>query len=283
MHIRSTALLLVAAAIPVVAAFATRPEVALPEPPTSAVTWAPAAGEARSAPPGTSAIAARGSVHRIAVSSNGSIHRSIDAGSSWHAVHASRTPVHAVAFASDNVVIAAADRGVLRSVDGGEHWTELRLRVRFNAYDIAFTSRNEGVAVGGIGQILRTRDAGATWEYDMLPTHVVLRGIAVVAANTLVVVGSDGTILRSEDAGDTWSPIESGTVQHLHDVAFRDGLHGIAVGNWGTILGTRDGGRSWSRENAGTQDHLRTITYDRAGVATVTAASGSTWRRTDAR
>ncbi|HVZ37771.1 MAG TPA: T9SS type A sorting domain-containing protein [Candidatus Kapabacteria bacterium] len=58
---------------------------------------------------------------------------------------------------------------ISRTTDGGATWgTRLNAEVgwKFGLTDIAFTSPDSGLAVGGIGTILRTSDGGANWVVE---------------------------------------------------------------------------------------------------------------------
>ncbi|MBS1910664.1 MAG: T9SS type A sorting domain-containing protein [Bacteroidetes bacterium] len=58
---------------------------------------------------------------------------------------------------------------ISRTTDGGATWTtQLNAEVgwKFGLTDIAFTSPDSGLAVGGIGTILRTADGGAHWTVE---------------------------------------------------------------------------------------------------------------------
>lgn len=64
--------------------------------------------------------------------------------------------------------IAANDRTVLHSTDGGDTW-EIISRWSCNIRALRFLSRTEGWAIDEDGQLLRTTDGGRSWSTQELP------------------------------------------------------------------------------------------------------------------
>jgi photosystem II stability/assembly factor-like uncharacterized protein len=277
MRLQSTVLLLIAALIPVAAAFQARPQVETPAGAAQAVSWTRVQLDSMTAPATSMVVTQEGAL--IALRGDTRIVRSTDGGSTWQAVYVAPRSLQRIALSANDIGMAVGARLLLRSRAGGASWAPVRMPVQFNGHDAAFTSPENGYVVGGIGQLLRTRDAGASWTYETLPTRAQLNAVAVIDSTTLVIVGSAGEILRSSDGGESWQRIESGTTQHLRDVAFNDMRFGVAVGMWGTVLVTDDGGRTWTPENAGTQAHLTAVTLDAEGRALAEGSAATFVRR----
>jgi photosystem II stability/assembly factor-like uncharacterized protein len=107
---------------------------------------------------------------------------------------------------------------VLRTTDGGAHWTPL-----------PFPN----------------------------PTGVLLNGVSFANPTTGWVVGAGGAIYQTIDGGDTWVPQASGTSRKLSKVCFIDALRGWATGGWQDgssylVLRTTDGGAHWENRSFGT-------------------------------
>jgi photosystem II stability/assembly factor-like uncharacterized protein len=140
-------------------------------------------------------------------------------------------PARLSAVTADDLWLACAGqpaagsegKAVLRSADGGQHWTTVAL--------------NEGNAVPGLGKF-------------------VLGGYLnslVALSDRVAFIGLDrGTLYVSSDGGATWGTAAGwpGPELFFHDLQFVDATHGWAVAGQGpadtTIYRTTDGGRTWT-------------------------------------
>ncbi|MEP6739502.1 MAG: YCF48-related protein [Caldimonas sp.] len=196
-----------------------------------------------------------------------------------------------------NALVAVGFEDLVRSIDGGAHWTTIPTAATagLGLQRVRFRDANVGIALGG-GDILRTADGGVTWT--VVWHYVTAEGLFVASprsfdwidADTLVAV-TNGPVLRSTDAGLTWQIYGSATVP-AGDVAF-DGSLGIAAPDFGSVSSafrTTDGGLTWSEVAPGffVDPQLR-VAHSSAGVwliaggAGIYASSddGLTWSRTN--
>ncbi len=168
------------------------------------------------------------------------IYRSTDAGKSWSRVgleqggQIGRIVVHPTN--ADVVYVAVlghafganAERGVLRSRDGGDTWEwVLQVSERVGAVDLALDPGNPRILFAAMWQVVRqpwalisggegsglyrTTDGGDSWTEltDGLPAGIKGRiGVTVSAARPsrvwAIVEAEDGGIFRSDDGGDTF-------------------------------------------------------------------------------
>lgn len=130
---------------------------------------------------------------------------------------------------------------VLRSDDGGRHWTR--------AFRPTFLDRYGGI-IGG-------------------PPRVA--GLRRCAARTFL-YGGAGAIIYSTDDGNSYQALSADFVDDLEGVSFCDGLHGIAVTH-GALIVTSDGGAAWHRQSVGTDLYLRSVRM----VGDVGWAAGMRW------
>jgi photosystem II stability/assembly factor-like uncharacterized protein len=136
----------------------------------------------------------------------GVIWRTSDGGSMWYAIDASEAPadeVHGLhIFDSLSVMGAGGDPdfgygvGMIRTSDGGLHWTYDELDIQGNAYDIDFRNNTE------------------VWAP----------------------LGPKQKFIYSLDTGNTWNWITTPDSTAIYDVIFPDSLHGFAVGQKGAML-----------------------------------------------
>jgi len=179
--------------------------------------------------------------------------------------------LYAINFIDKDTGIAVGDGGtILKTTDGGKHWSTQNSGTRNDLHGIAFSDSQTGVAVGGYGTILMTTSGGEHWSTQSSGTRNDLHGIAFSDSQTGVAVGVGGKILKTRDGGESWSVQSSRrTGASLYAIAFSDSQTGVAVGVGGTILKTTSGGEYWSAQSSGTNSILSGIAFSdsKAGVA----------------
>jgi photosystem II stability/assembly factor-like uncharacterized protein/putative cell wall-binding protein len=103
------------------------------------------------------------------------------------------TPLHAVCAVTTDTVVAVGDRGdIIRSVDGGKHWTFIAAAWG-NLDAVSFRDQTEGRAVGSRGVAFATKDGGVTWTPQDSGTYDDL--LAVDINGTRRAVGTRGCAL----------------------------------------------------------------------------------------
>ena len=144
----------------------------------------------------------------LAITAEGSLWRSADAGASWSVVtvpgEAPRQEARIFFLDARNVWIADTDRGILRSHDGGITWTAGQVPALtpgnwFQA--LRFVDASNGWAVGGSGLVLATRDGGATWSRQPTGSAASLQAVFSLDGNTVWAAGLEGRILVSTTGG----------------------------------------------------------------------------------
>jgi len=132
---------------------------------------------------------------------------------------------------------AGADGLVLRTIDGGNSWTQqdvgttdILMRVRFFGDTGWIVGGTHGKAV-----ILNTRDHGETWQAQQTDLTKGLLDVFFTGSKGWL-VGETGTILKTEDGGLTWTRQESPTVENLTCIFFLSPNKGWAGGDKRTLL-----------------------------------------------
>ena len=157
----------------------------------------------------------------------GTIFRSEDLGRTWIRGSIGRSPMgdsdpevaiaenpylFTVRFSGErDGLIAGLGGVVLRSLDGGRHWSYAAADPRRSFFSIARTA-DRFVAVGEKGLVRFSTDGGKTWAApavgDMPAVFSFLRDLDFDAAGKVgYIVGQGGIILRSDDAGRRWKPV----------------------------------------------------------------------------
>jgi photosystem II stability/assembly factor-like uncharacterized protein len=142
-------------------------------------------------------------------------------------------------------LIAVGDRGfILRSVDGGQSWTQVASPTSVMLTAVAMTSPTNGVAAGHDATLLRTTDGGQTWA------------------------------IKAE-APDLESP--------LLDLWFENEMRGLAIGAYGLLKETQDGGETWQdRRISEDEPHIYTIVRAADGSLFAAGEAGALFRSADA-
>ena len=199
-----------------------------------------------------------------ALSGQGILHKSSDAGASWSRITA-LSGVRAVAFdpKTRSLLYAATDSGIVRSQDAGSTW------VRINAAEttgnqIAVDPQTPStlyLASYSVG-VKKSVDGGITWSATGPDVEGFAPGVLVIApsAPQTVFAGDFQTgLYKSTDGGATWaalgghlpSPFVSTLAVHPGDA---DVIY-AGVSDEGLYKST-DGGATWSFSGTGLPSHL---------------------------
>lgn len=181
------------------------------------------------------------------VSSGYGVWKSTDAGKTWEhkglkkSRHISRLRIHPknpdIVYASvmGNLYAPNSERGVYRSMDGGDNWEKvLFANEEAGAVDLIMDPSNPRVLYASTWKIKRTpyslesggegsaiwksTDAGNTWKNistnEGLPKGIWgISGLAVSPVNServwAIIENKDGGVFRSEDGGETWKKLNS--------------------------------------------------------------------------
>lgn len=194
----------------------------------------------------------------VAVGNYGAILLSDDDGKTFRQAAAvpTRATLTSVFFADARNGWAVGHWGViLRTSDGGEHWTLQRSDVTVDRplFSVCFLNDREGWAVGLWSLMLHTGDGGATWSKVTLPVpagstkaDVNLYAMARAAGDTLVIAAEHGLVLLSADGGKTWRYDETGVKGSLWAVLALDDGALLVGGLRGGLARSQDGGRTWA-------------------------------------
>lgn len=206
---------------------------------------------------------------------------------------ATQASLVAVAQAGD-ALVAVGDYGtVIRSTDGGRHWSQAqRVPVSTLLTGVSFIDAQHGWAVGHGGVILATTDGGDSWRLQHVAEQKpVLLGVHFSNATTGYAVGAYGTALRTADGGQTWTPmtVGEGRDADLHLNHLFQGPDGslFAAGEGGAAFRSRDGGEHWTRLDTGVSGSLwsglarqdgRIVLLGMSGRVLESADGGTHWK-----
>lgn len=136
--------------------------------------------------------------------SNGRLLASTDGGATWEERELPGLLADVVADPADpERLVAAGERGIVRSEDGGRSWRVLERRIGL----LAWPEGGPVYLVDAEGAI-HTSEDGRRWR-RVGETGEPPAALAATGPRELWFAGHDGDILRSEDGGRTWTPFAS--------------------------------------------------------------------------
>ncbi len=217
----------------------------------------------------------------------------IDPGFSWVRPHPTGELLYDVENLGPGIFVAVSTNGFLhRTTDAGVTWSFIGTELDGSLWAID-TKSGLTVATGKGGRAYRSRDAGVSWTIDRIPDlGQTLSDVAVLNDMTVVAVSSNlsqtGVIVRSTDGGASWTIYDPDLLVAFRSVDFVDEMHGWATGTYGILLKTSDGGISWARDTTamlyGTalntvrfRDTLRGVVAGEFGKVFVTHDGGKNW------
>ena len=149
---------------------------------------------------------------------------------------------------------------ILKSVDGGEHWSLNRSDLERDQplFTVWFKDAQHGVAAGLFSLLMVTDDGGKTWNNVKLPVagdnvksdlnlFQLFSAKTGDAANDLWLAAEQGTVYHSADLGHTWDVMATGNKGTFWaGVVLADGS--LLVGGLeGKIFKSTDHGKTWNQ------------------------------------
>lgn len=174
--------------------------------------------------------------------------------------------------------------GLLRSLDGGDFWTEVTgdlLTAEQRISELALAPSLAGTLyalVDGPGRTrLRvSRDGAASWSEPGALPFVSCQRLSLHASDDVVFSScGDGTVYRSDDGGAGWAPAVglAGLSAMATDPVDGSRLHAVWRSEPG-LLSSQDGGRSWRPAGRGINAASVTVTLAPNDPLTLYAADG---------
>ncbi|MDX6714730.1 MAG: hypothetical protein QOH30_1288 [Baekduia sp.] len=223
--------------------------------------------------------------------SNDSIYRTTDAGSSWTLL--AQTPrstvpfippriLRSITFASANVGYAVGDGAtVMKSMDAGATWNAIPgpgpgldlARARCADENLCLFTTAIGTS------IVRTPDGGTTYT-QVTAAAVPIRAVAFSSPVRAVAAGVGGVTVVSDDGGATWTGIGASIGADLTSVVARPGGFAYGVGQ-NVIAETVDGGESWRSFGIPTPQTIQVASFGDPANGFAQDAGGTLWRTTN--
>jgi len=144
------------------------------------------------------------------------------------------------ACSATTAMVAVWDGTLMRTTDGGAHWSKKSIAP--NLMDIDLRPQNPNIVYATDYGIYKSVDGGLSWKSSQYAASEALMGISAVDAGTTWAAGFHGTIAKTIDAGKTWYQQPSGTTADFFGICAFDTSNAWVVGRNGVVRHTTDGG-----------------------------------------
>ena len=209
---------------------------------------------------------------------SGTILHTTDYGLNWSLQTSNTTQGFiSIRFIDNNIGWAGAGRIILRTINGGETWTDIQADSagyisRNSLFPVSSTVAWAPVNTYGLTPSSRwfyrytIEDNGNTTEelFDFIESTNQFYGIYFIDEDNGWSVGTNGQIIRISNASSdspSFSYQTSGITETLYGVFMLDPDNGWIAGVGGTILKTTDGGTTWAPLTSGTTTDLRGVYF----------------------
>jgi photosystem II stability/assembly factor-like uncharacterized protein len=165
-------------------------------------------------------------------------------------------------FRDSSTVFALTYNGkILKTTDAGGTWNIIHNFADYPFSGIQFLNSLDGTIFCNDGKFLFTSDGGESWIERNTPDVYRLNGFYMASSNHLITAGNDGIIFTTSDRGVSWKSIQKDVLPGLNSFWFVDEMKGWAVGDSGKILGSTDGGTSWTESSNIVSSDLNSIEF----------------------
>jgi len=241
----------------------------------------------------------------VTVGERGHVLVSDDGGRSFRQQPApTRATLTAVYFLDrEHGVAVGHDEVILRTSDGGDHWTRVRFAPQTQQpfLDVWFGAGARGYAVGAYSTVFASSDGGTTWAaQDFTPQRVQpqlagagdsdesvsqphLYALLAGPGTRLYIAAEAGHLYRSDDAGASWRELSSPYEGSFFGLLALGDDSLLAFGLRGHVFRSDDGGGTWTALASHTDALLSGATRLRDGTVLIVGLSGVVLVSHDAR
>lgn len=246
----------------------------------TAVPGTPAAG-GQAVPTDVSFISA---TTGFAISSEGKIFRTTDAGVGWTVVSATQRKINDITFVDALNGFAVGNNGIfLRTNDGGATWTPKDVgagaqnltSIRCADAMLCIMATEKG------DQLVRTPDAGETAAL-ISPSTDPIFAAAFASPTQVAAAGANGSSVVSVDGGLNFSKV-GGRLTGKYFGIRAGGQAGTAFapGDNGSLAVTSDGGKTWTRGNVATSEDVVDVSFPNAATGYALDSDGGVFKTTN--
>lgn len=151
-----------------------------------------------------------------------------------------------------NQLVAVGERGHILLSKDGKNWTQSPVPTRSTLTGLAFTSAQNGWAVGHDAVILRTTDGGASWEKQFFAPELERPFLDILFTDQQngIAIGAYGLMMTTSDGGETWEDSAASIREdewHFNAITELGNGDLFIVGEVGNMAVSNDGGETWTK------------------------------------
>lgn len=182
---------------------------------------------------------------------------SCDSFCQWSVCYSGANPVTSICFTNSLTGFATAGNSILKTIDGGNNWTETDFPNVLILLSIQFPTADTGYAVGTDGSILLTTNAGNDWTEIVTGISTWLYSVYFFNGHQGLVSAQGAIVISTSDCFQNY---QSHFLPHPFDITkslfFLNWDTGYVIGTnasgtGGVILKTDDHGNNWQSTNSG--------------------------------
>jgi photosystem II stability/assembly factor-like uncharacterized protein len=180
---------------------------------------------------------------------------------------------------------------IAKTTDGGNTWIINSLNNYSYLRKVRFRDINNGVIIGGSGEIFYTNNAGVSWtlstgaSLSSIPSYHSVEFVPNTSNAYAIGYGSNGyVLLRSANNGASWTQVSINSSITLNDISFPSASNGW-IASQSSLLKTIDGGLTWQSQSTGFSGNLYSVQFINnqvgfvSGTLLKTTNGGNTWQR----
>ena len=191
------------------------------------------------------------------VPQGGFILKTTDAGNTWVKVYTptNRREITSVYFLDAKTGFCVGDDVIMKTVDGGENWSEYRIANQaLKMMKVKFSSNQNGLIACLNDKVVKTIDQGVTWQ--IISTNLDRGYYDISEANGSTYLSGQGKVTKSINEGTSWIDLPNSPAD-IYAIHFIDSQNGFAFGRGkysggdfgysaGSIYCTSNGGATWN-------------------------------------
>jgi photosystem II stability/assembly factor-like uncharacterized protein len=156
----------------------------------------------------------------------------------------------------ENILFAGTDKGIYKSLDGGDRWEHVWKGVQVNG----FTEVKNKIFAALMNGAIMTIDGGVNWKYVYKP-HT-LHDISTDGERIFAMTLGDG-LKKSSNDGLTWEKVNNGLgTLNLYTFEVKRFENKIFAAQWYGIYTSQDWGKSWTIVKNGLPDSTAFTTLE---------------------
>jgi photosystem II stability/assembly factor-like uncharacterized protein len=198
----------------------------------------------------------------------GAMRKTTDGGNTWVMVdnpfyQSTLKTFNALRYMNSDTVFAGGSKGwIIRSVDGGETWEQMKNFGTKTVYDIWAINNEQIMATGSSGQIYLSNTTLDTFDMANDYGSMAMRAVEF-RGEVGIVPASSGHLYRTTiaDVDTLYEVFTDPDGDDLYDVEFISDSVAYVVGEAGKIYVSSDTGKTWTAETSPTTETLHKVAY----------------------